>query len=58
MNKLQQILESLEPPKALDLLAPQLKKILSHVGEEARMNFVSSLIDGPGGDKVSSMVNL
>ncbi len=58
MNTLQQILDSLEPAEALELLTPQLKEILSHVDEESRMDFVTNLIDGPGKDKISSMVDL
>ena len=58
MKKLPQILDSLEPAEALELLAPQLKKILSHVGEESRVHFVTNLIDGTGRDKISSMVHL
>lgn len=58
MKALQHILDAMEPAEALAVLTPQLKKILSHLDEETRVDFVSGLMDGPGGDKISSMVNL
>ncbi len=58
MKELQQILETMEPAEALAALAPQLKKILAHLDEDARVSFVTDLIDEAGGDKISSMVDL
>lgn len=58
MEELQQILDTLEPAEALAALTPQLRRILAHLAEEARVGFLTDLIDGPGGDKVASMVNL
>ena len=56
-KRIQEILESMEPAEALAVLAHQLKKNLSCLGQEARIDFVIELMDGPGGDKISSMVN-
>jgi uncharacterized tellurite resistance protein B-like protein len=58
MKKLQDILNSMEPAESLAVLAPELKKILSHLDEEARVEFVTGLIEKVGEDKVSSMVHL
>jgi len=58
MKELKEIIETMDPAEALAALTPQLKKILSFLDQETMINFVSGLIDGPGGDKVSSMVNL
>jgi hypothetical protein len=58
MKELKIILETMDPAEALAALTPQLKKILSCLDQETMINFVSGLIDGPSGDKVSSMVNL
>jgi hypothetical protein len=58
MTELQKILETMEPAEALKALTPQLKKILSCLDQEALISFVTGLINGPGEDKVSSMVNL
>lgn len=58
MKELQDILDAMEPTEALAALAPQLRKFLSHLDEEARVAFVTGLIDEAGGDKVSSMVHL
>jgi hypothetical protein len=58
MKELEDILNSMEPGEALAALTPQLRKVLSHLDEEARVGFVTGLIDEAGGDKVSSMVHL
>lgn len=58
MRELQQILDTMEPGEALRALTQPLKKILAHLDEDARVSFVTAMIDGPGRDKVSSMVNL
>ena len=58
MKELKEILETMDPAEVLAALTPQLKKILSCLDQETKINFVSGLIDGSGGDKVSSMVNL
>lgn len=58
MKELQNILDSLEPGEALAALAPRLREILAHLDEEARVGFVTGLIEEAGGDKVSSMVHL
>jgi hypothetical protein len=58
MKELQDILDSMEPSEALAALTPRLRKILSHLDEEARVGFVTGLIGEAGGDKVSSMVHL
>jgi len=58
MNELQQILETMEPAEALAALTPQLKTILTHLDEEARVGFVTDIIDEAGSDKISSMVDL
>jgi hypothetical protein len=58
MKELQEILETMEPSEALTALTPQLRKIISSLDQDAIIAFVTDLIDGPGGDKVSSMVNL
>ena len=58
MNELQQILATMEPAEALTALTPQLKTILTNLDEEARVNFVTNIIDEADGDKISSMVDL
>ncbi|MBI5559036.1 MAG: hypothetical protein HY885_15525 [Deltaproteobacteria bacterium] len=57
-KKLHEILDHLEPAKALSLLTPALKKILAHLDEKARVKFVTDMIEEQGVDKLSSMVNL
>lgn len=55
---LEQILDSMEPAEALAALKPQLKKILSHLDEDATVEFVTGLMEQAEGDKLSSMVHL
>ncbi len=58
MEELQRIMANLEPGEALSAIGPVLKKVLAHLEEEVRVDFVTSLLDDSGGDKVVSMVNL
>lgn len=58
MNELEKIISRMEPDAALAALARLADTLLSHAGEEARLNFVLSLIGESGTDKLSSMVNL
>ncbi len=58
MKALQDILDAMEPGEALATLAPHLKKNLSHLDEEAVVDFVTGLMTQADGDKLSSMVNL
>ena len=58
MDKLQQIINSMEPGEAVAALAPVLKEVLTHLDEDARVGFVTSLLGESGADKVASMVNL
>ncbi len=58
MKELQEILNSLEPGEALAALAPELKKILAHLDEEARVGFVVGMLGGAEGDKIGSLVDL
>lgn len=58
MKDIQKFLDTMEPTEALAAVTPQLKKILSSLDQEALISFVTGLVDRPGGDKTSSMVNL
>ena len=55
---LEKLLRGVDPAQALPELAALLKKILTLVTEEDRLNFVVKVIGGPGDDKVASMVHL
>ncbi len=55
---LEKLLGGVDPAQALPELAALLKKILTLVTEEDRLNFVVNLIGGAGDDKVASMVHL
>jgi hypothetical protein len=58
MNKIFDILERMEPEKALSEIAISVKKLLPLIDEETRIRFVMSLTGDSGDDKVSSLVHL
>jgi hypothetical protein len=58
MKEIQQILDKMEPEEALAELTPILKSILDHIDEDARVKFVTNMIDETGEDKIGSMVSL
>jgi hypothetical protein len=58
MNKIQNILEHMEPDKALSEIADSVRKLLPLVDEDARIKFIMTLTGGAQDDKVSSLVHL
>lgn len=58
MKELQQVIDRMEPEEALAELVPSVKKLLSHLNEDAKLRFVTELIGGENNDKITSMVNL
>lgn len=58
MEKLQKIIARMEPAKALAELAEAAKQLLTHLDEQARVDFVVSMIGESGRDKVASLVDL
>lgn len=58
MDGIEKLIDSIEPEDALTAIATIAKKLLSRMSDEARLDFVVSLIGDSGADKISSMVNL
>jgi len=58
LNKIQQVVDTMDPEEALKAIAGALKNLFSLLGEEAWVNFVIDLAGEPGTDKLSSMVHL
>ena len=58
MDELEKILGRMEPEQALTAIAEAANSLLPQISEEARLDFVVSLVGDAGADKVSSMVNL
>ena len=58
MTEIQKIVDQMEPVQALDELTVAVRKLLSHLDEQARVQFVADLIGESGADKIGSMVNL
>ncbi|NJL60047.1 MAG: hypothetical protein HC887_10820 [Desulfobacteraceae bacterium] len=48
----------MEPEQAMAEAAEAVKQLFSHVGNEARMNFIYKLIGNAGDEKTASMVHL
>jgi hypothetical protein len=55
---IQQIVEDLDPPKALKEIAASLKTLFPLLDQENRLDFVVALIGDTGSDKVASLVHL
>jgi hypothetical protein len=58
MPGIQECLDRMAPEEALREIEAALKRTLSLVTDDDRMNFVVNLIGGAGEDKVASMVHL
>ncbi len=58
VNKIQQVVDTMEPEEALKAVAGAVKNLFSLLGEEAWVNFVIDLVGEPGTDKLASMVHL
>lgn len=58
MKILDDILDAMEPAEALTSLGPHLHRILTHLDEETRVDFITGLLQDAGQDKVASMVHL
>jgi hypothetical protein len=55
---IQELIEKLDPEKALKEIALAVKTLFPLLDQESRLNFVVSLIGDAGADKVASLVNL
>jgi len=58
MDELQKIIDRMAPDAALASLAEAAKKLLVYLDEQARIDFVVSMIGEAGRDKVASLVDL
>ena len=58
MTEIEKLIDRMEPEDALTAIAAVANKLLSQISDEARLDFVVSLIGESGADKISSMVNL
>ncbi len=55
---LHQLVDSMSPTAALDQMAVEIRRLFSHLREDARINFLVSLMGGSPQDKESSLVHL
>lgn len=58
MDEIQEIINRIEPEKALTRLGVALSGLFALVSEEVRLDFVVGLIGEAGTDKVASLVHL
>jgi hypothetical protein len=58
MARVQDLIDGMEPERALAEIGAALKKVFPLVADEDRMNFVVNLVGSTGDDKISSMVHL
>jgi hypothetical protein len=58
MGEIQQLVDRMDPEEAISEIAAVVKRLFQLLGEKARIDFVASIIDESGGDKVGSMVQL
>jgi hypothetical protein len=57
-EKLQQLIESMEPQEALQVIAQVVRNLLSLLGEEAWQDFVVTLAGETATDRTAGMVHL
>ena len=55
---LHQLVDSMPPTAALDQMAVEIKRLFSHLREDARINFLVGLMGGSSQDKETSLVHL
>ncbi len=55
---LHQLVDSMSPTAALDQMAVEIRRLFSHLREDARINFLVGLMGGSPEDKESSLVHL
>ena len=57
-EKLQQLIETMEPQEALQVIARVVRNLLSLLGEEAWQEFVVTLVGETATDRTAGMVHL
>jgi hypothetical protein len=57
-EKLQQLIETMEPQEALQAIAQVVRKLFSLLGEEAWQDFVVTLVGETATDRTAGMVHL
>ena len=55
---LYQLIDSMAPSEALDQMAAHIRRLFSHLREDARINFLVGLMSDRSQDKESSLVHL
>ncbi len=56
-DQITQLLANMDPEEALGELSKALKQFFSHLGDDARMNFVVNLVGEASADKLGSLVH-
>jgi len=57
-EKIQDVVDRMDPQQAVDEIAQVVKSLLPSLGEEARLRFIMELVGDSGEDKIAGMVHL
>ncbi len=57
-GRIQEVIDSMDPLKAAKEMALAAKKLFSILGEEALRDFLTSLLEDGGQDKIAGLVHL
>jgi len=58
MNKIQELVDGMDPKAAAAEISEVMKRLFSFLGEEARLDFIMSVIGDTGKDKIGGLVHL
>lgn len=58
LERIQEIIESMDPREAASVMGVVLKDVFSLLDNDARLQFIMNLTGESGGDEVSSLVHL
>lgn len=58
MNKIQELVDSMDPKAAAAEISEIMKRLFSLLGEESRLDFIMSVIGDTGKDKIGGLVHL
>jgi hypothetical protein len=58
MGAIQQLVDRMDLEEAISEIAAVVKQLLPLLGEQTRIDFIASIIEKSGGDKLGSMVQL
>ncbi len=58
MSSIKRIVDAMDPERAMEEIAAAVKGLFTHVGEQARMDFITALIGDADDESVPGLVHL